>query len=135
MKIVACPTFDLPDVRNRAVASVKADADRFARTIAPIIREIQLSGVASHRGIARSLNARGVATARCGQWTARYKLARSYGVSLANKRKRRCMAPAAGEAYRVQIHDKDEHASTAALTYCWLVKLPDPVFDRCKPLI
>jgi hypothetical protein len=36
----------------------------FAKNIAPIIREIQSSGVASHRGIARALNARGVATAR-----------------------------------------------------------------------
>jgi len=49
---------------------LKADADRFAKNIAPIIREIKSTGVASHRGIARSLNARGVATARGGQWTA-----------------------------------------------------------------
>ena len=60
----------LDDVRDRAVASVRADADRFAKNVAPIIREIQSSGVASHRAIARSLNARGVATARGGQWTA-----------------------------------------------------------------
>jgi DNA invertase Pin-like site-specific DNA recombinase len=60
----------LADVRDRAVASVKADADRFARNVAPIIREIQSSGATSHRGIARALNARGVATARGGQWTA-----------------------------------------------------------------
>ena len=60
----------LDAVRDRAVASVKADADRFAKNVAPIIREIQASGIASHRGIARSLNARGVATARGGQWTA-----------------------------------------------------------------
>ena len=60
----------LADVRDRAVASVKADADRFAKNVAPIIREIKSTGVASHRGIARSLNARGVATARGGQWTA-----------------------------------------------------------------
>jgi hypothetical protein len=58
----------LDAVRDRAVASVKADADRFARNVAPIIREIKSTGVASHRGIARSLNARGVATARGGQW-------------------------------------------------------------------
>jgi hypothetical protein len=38
--------------------------------VAPIIREIQSSGTTSHRGIARSLNARDVATARGGQWTA-----------------------------------------------------------------
>jgi DNA invertase Pin-like site-specific DNA recombinase len=60
----------LDAVRDRAVASVKADADRFARNVAPIIREIQSSGVASRRGIARSLNARGVTTARGGVWTA-----------------------------------------------------------------
>jgi DNA invertase Pin-like site-specific DNA recombinase len=60
----------LDAVRYRAVASVRADADRFAKNVAPIIREIQSSGVASHRGIARSLNARGVATARGGTWTA-----------------------------------------------------------------
>jgi DNA invertase Pin-like site-specific DNA recombinase len=29
------------DVRGRALASVKADAERFARNIAPIIRQIQ----------------------------------------------------------------------------------------------
>jgi DNA invertase Pin-like site-specific DNA recombinase len=66
--VLGNPTLD--DVRQRAVASLKADADRFARNVAPIIREIQASGVASHRGIARSLNARGVATARGGEWTA-----------------------------------------------------------------
>ena len=61
---------NLDDVRGRAVASVKAEADRFAANVAPIIREIQLAGSASHRAIARALNARGVATARGGHWTA-----------------------------------------------------------------
>jgi hypothetical protein len=42
----------------------KAEADRIAKNIAPIILEIASNGVASHRGIARSLNARG------GAWTA-----------------------------------------------------------------
>jgi DNA invertase Pin-like site-specific DNA recombinase len=60
----------LADVRGRAVASLKVEADRFARNIAPIIREIQSSGVASRRGIARALNSRGIATARGGEWTA-----------------------------------------------------------------
>ena len=60
----------LADVRDRAVACVKADADRFAKNVAPIIREIKSTGVASHRAIARSLNARGVTTARGGVWTA-----------------------------------------------------------------
>jgi len=60
----------LHEVRARAVASTKVEADRFARNVVPIIREIQASGVTSHRGIARALNARGVATARGGEWTA-----------------------------------------------------------------
>ena len=38
--------------------------------VAPIIKEIQGSGIASRRAIARVLKARGVATARGGQWTA-----------------------------------------------------------------
>ena len=57
-------------IQSRAVASVKADADHFAKNVAPIIREIQSSGVAPHRGIARALNSRGIATARGGHWTA-----------------------------------------------------------------
>lgn len=61
---------NLADVRARAVASTKAEADRFAKNVAPVIHQIQSSGIASHRGIARTLNARGVATARGGQWTA-----------------------------------------------------------------
>jgi len=60
----------LADVRQRAVTTLKADADRFAENVAPVIREIQASGIASNRGIARALNARGVATARGGEWTA-----------------------------------------------------------------
>jgi DNA invertase Pin-like site-specific DNA recombinase len=60
----------LADVRRGAVASTKANADRFAKNVAPIIREIQGSGIASRRAVARALNARGVATARGGRWTA-----------------------------------------------------------------
>jgi len=36
----------------------------------PIIKEIQASGVSSLRGVARALTARGVRTARGGDWTA-----------------------------------------------------------------
>ena len=67
---VALGNPNLADVRQSATASVKAAADRFAKNIAPVIREIQSSGIISHRAIARTLNARGVATARGGQWTA-----------------------------------------------------------------
>lgn len=67
---VALGNPNLGAVRARAVANLKANADRFARNVSPIIREIQASGIASRRGIARALNARGVATARGGKWTA-----------------------------------------------------------------
>jgi hypothetical protein len=40
---------------STAVASV-TDADRLAKKVAPIIREIQSSGVASHRDVAQLLN-------------------------------------------------------------------------------
>jgi DNA invertase Pin-like site-specific DNA recombinase len=49
----------LADVRDRAVANLKADADRFARNVSPIIREIQSSGVASHRGAERTRRGNG----------------------------------------------------------------------------
>jgi hypothetical protein len=60
----------LADVRQQATASVKANADQFAKNVLPVIREIQTNGVTSNRAIARTLDARGVATARGGQWTA-----------------------------------------------------------------
>lgn len=44
------------------------DANRFAAAILPIIRSIEASGTTSLRGIARSLNARGIRTARGGTW-------------------------------------------------------------------
>jgi hypothetical protein len=40
------------------VAANKANADRFAANIIPIIREIRASGVTTLRGVARALNAR-----------------------------------------------------------------------------
>jgi DNA invertase Pin-like site-specific DNA recombinase len=45
-------------------------AGRFAANVLPIIREIQASGISSLRGIAKALTARGVRTARGGQWSA-----------------------------------------------------------------
>jgi DNA invertase Pin-like site-specific DNA recombinase len=58
------------DQTAKAVAQTKSEADRFAQNIAPVIRDIQSSGITSHRAIARALTARGVATARGGEWTA-----------------------------------------------------------------
>ena len=50
------------------VAANKARADQFAANVVPIIGDIQASGVTSNLGIARALNARGIKTARGGEW-------------------------------------------------------------------
>ncbi|MDX8492701.1 recombinase family protein [Mesorhizobium sp. VK22B] len=47
-----------------------AQADAFAANVLPIIRDIQASGIKSLRQIAVALNARGIASARGGTWTA-----------------------------------------------------------------
>jgi DNA invertase Pin-like site-specific DNA recombinase len=57
--------------RSSAVEAVKAEADRYAANILPIIREAQKAGATTLRQIAEALNARGVATARGGRWHAR----------------------------------------------------------------
>jgi DNA invertase Pin-like site-specific DNA recombinase len=57
--------------RKNALAAVTTEADRFATNVLPIIREAQKAGAATLRDIASSLNARGVATARGGQWYAK----------------------------------------------------------------
>jgi DNA invertase Pin-like site-specific DNA recombinase len=56
--------------RKSAVASIKEGADKHAANILPIIREAQKAGATTLRAIAEALNARGVATARGGQWHA-----------------------------------------------------------------
>jgi hypothetical protein len=55
----------LHGTRRSAVASIKAEADRRAANVLPIIREAQ-KACATLRQIAEALNARGVATARGG---------------------------------------------------------------------
>jgi hypothetical protein len=51
---------------------VKSEADRYAyaANVLPIIREAQKAGARTLREIAEALNARGIATARGGQWYA-----------------------------------------------------------------
>ena len=56
--------------RKSAVDAVKAEADRSAANVLPIIREVQKAGALTLREIAEALNARGIATARGGQWYA-----------------------------------------------------------------
>ena len=52
--------------RKNAVEAVKAEADRYAANVLPIIREAQKAGASTLRQIAEALNARGVPTARGG---------------------------------------------------------------------
>jgi DNA invertase Pin-like site-specific DNA recombinase len=56
--------------RKTAVEAVKAEADRYAANVLPIIREAQKAGASTLRQIAEALNARGVPTARGGAWYA-----------------------------------------------------------------
>jgi len=60
----------LPEARKNALEAVKAEADRYAANVLPIIREAQKAGARTLREIAEALNARGIATARGGQWHA-----------------------------------------------------------------
>ncbi len=61
----------LAKARRAAVAEIKGRADQHAANVAPIIREIRRSGATSLHQIAAALNARGIATARGGQWYAK----------------------------------------------------------------
>jgi DNA invertase Pin-like site-specific DNA recombinase len=56
--------------RKSAVEAVKAEADRYAANVLPIIREAQKAGAKTLRQIAEALNARGIPTARGGRWHA-----------------------------------------------------------------
>src|ERR1700677_2172538 len=61
--------------RGEAVAAIKAEANRAAGNVLPIIAEIQRSGASTLRAIADALNARGVSTPRGRRW---------YGMSVRN---------------------------------------------------
>src|SRR6516225_2498153 len=56
--------------RKSALDAVKSEADTYAANVLPIIREAQKAGARTLREIAEALNARGIATARGGQWYA-----------------------------------------------------------------
>jgi DNA invertase Pin-like site-specific DNA recombinase len=61
---------NLAEAQRLGTARTAEAARRFAANVAPVIRQVQDSGVASLRGIAAALNARGVPTARGGRWAA-----------------------------------------------------------------
>jgi DNA invertase Pin-like site-specific DNA recombinase len=60
----------LAQARAEVNAARQEAADSFAAGVLPIIRQIQKTGVSSLRGVAKALSARGVKTARGGEWTA-----------------------------------------------------------------
>ena len=60
----------LDQARRSAIKAVRTEADKYAANVLPIIREAQKAGATSLREIAEALNARGIATARGGQWYA-----------------------------------------------------------------
>jgi DNA invertase Pin-like site-specific DNA recombinase len=59
----------LAQARRHAARAKRDIADRFSANLLPVIREIQANGIKSLRGIARTLAARGIPTARGGAWT------------------------------------------------------------------
>lgn len=59
---------NLEAASKRGAKANKARADQFAANILPIINEIKAAGVTSVRGITQALNARGVKSARGGEW-------------------------------------------------------------------
>ena len=59
---------NLPEAGSLGATANRASADAFAANVLPIIQQIEASGVEGHRAIAKALNARGVRTARGGQW-------------------------------------------------------------------
>lgn len=61
---------NLAEAGAKGAARTAEEAQRFAKNIAPIINQVQASGVVSLRGVALVLNARGVRTARGGKWAA-----------------------------------------------------------------
>ena len=52
------------------ITQSSTEADRYAANVMPIIREAQKAGASTLRQVADALNARGIPTARGGQWYA-----------------------------------------------------------------
>jgi DNA invertase Pin-like site-specific DNA recombinase len=67
-KVLGNPRLDI--ARVRAFEANREAASQFAANVLPVIQQIQASGVGTLRGIARALAARGIRTARGGDWSA-----------------------------------------------------------------
>jgi DNA invertase Pin-like site-specific DNA recombinase len=71
---------NLQDAQVMGAAANREAADAFAANVLPVVRELQAVGVTTARAIAEALNARGIRTARGGEWhhsTVRNLLARA----------------------------------------------------------
>jgi DNA invertase Pin-like site-specific DNA recombinase len=71
---------NLAEAQAKGATAVRAQADAFAANVLPIVEQIRQSGATTLRAIAAALNARGIHTARGGQWhdsTVRNLLARA----------------------------------------------------------
>jgi DNA invertase Pin-like site-specific DNA recombinase len=71
---------NLAEASAKGAATQRAGADAFAANVLPIVRQIQAAGATTPRAVAAALNARGVRTARGGDWhdsTVRNLLARA----------------------------------------------------------
>jgi DNA invertase Pin-like site-specific DNA recombinase len=58
----------LTEARKVALENIKANADRSAANVLPVIKEIMRAGATSLRDVAEALNARGIPTSRGGRW-------------------------------------------------------------------
>lgn len=61
---------NLAEASAKGATTNRAEADAFAANVLPVIESIRAAGTTSLRGIAAEMNARKVATARGGAWTA-----------------------------------------------------------------
>jgi DNA invertase Pin-like site-specific DNA recombinase len=71
---------NLGQAQALGVSAIQAAADAFAANVLPVVRQLQASGITTTRAIAEALNARGIRTARGGEWhgsTVRNLLARA----------------------------------------------------------
>jgi DNA invertase Pin-like site-specific DNA recombinase len=59
---------NLAEVGARGHATMRAEADRFAANIRPVIEDVRKAGATTLQEIADALNGRGVRTARGGRW-------------------------------------------------------------------
>lgn len=59
---------NLAEAAAKGAAAGRAAADAFAANVLPVVRDLQAAGITTTRAIAAALNARGIRTARGGDW-------------------------------------------------------------------